>query len=403
MQIPGPRNQVRALAFTSVGHFVNDGIVFFVPVIADIFANRRGVTSLQLTLMFVIFYGSASILSVYVGRLGDTTRRPSGLIGIGILLLSLGMLTFFLAFSYTSGLLLFALILVAGFVAGFGSAFYHPLSASILQDSFSDSQRGRALGFNGAFGSIGRALYPSLFFLIAALLSTSGSLAAFGFTGIMASVAIWQGLNDQKIQQPSSPKHVTETTRARDALTSGIIILTVISFIRSTATSGITAWIPIFISTQKGLGISGTLGLTLTVMFAAAIIGQPLFGWLLDRFDRRIILATSSIGSGIFILAYLYTVGLVELLMLALFGLFTFAAFPLLLSLASNYEAKDSSSLANALVWGIGTSGGSVIGPLITGALVVSNYQQLGFAFEIMAGAVIVSAALTLLLPKVRK
>ena len=86
-----------------------------------------------------------------------------------------------------------------------------------------------------------------------------------------------------------------------------------------------------------------------------------------------------------------------------MFGLFTFAAFPLLLSLASNYEAKDSSSLANALVWGIGTSGGSVIGPLITGALVVSNYQQLGFAFEIMAGAVIVSAALTLLLPKVRK
>jgi MFS family permease len=102
-------------------------------------------------------------------------------------------------------------------------------------------------------------------------------------------------------------------------------------------------------------------------MFATAIVGQPFFGWLLDRFDRRIILAASSAGSSLSILAYLYTNGLTELLMLALFGLFTFAAFPLFLSLASNYEPKGSSSLGNALVWGIGTSGGSVIGPLITG------------------------------------
>jgi MFS family permease len=395
------KSQIRDLAFTSLGHFVNDGIVFFVPLIADIFANERGVTPLELTTMFVIFYGSASILSAFVGRVADRRGGAGRLMGIGIMLLSLGMFTFFVTLSYATGAFFLILLMVSAFITGFGSAFYHPLGASVLQGSFSDAQRGRALGINGAFGSLGRALYPSLFFFVAIFLSTSGSIALFGAVGALASVGILLSLGAQKIRRKSEPEPL-RPARARDALTSGIIMLTLVSFVRFTATAGITSWIPIFISTQKGLGVSGALGLTLTVMYATAIIGQPFFGWLLDRFDRRIILMASSAGSGLSILAYLYTNGLMELLMLALFGLFTFAAFPLFLSLASNYEPKGSSSLGNALVWGIGSSGGSVVGPLITGALVLTNYQHLGFAFEVMVAAIMVSAAGTLLLPRAK-
>lgn len=402
MQKPTSNIQIRYLAFTSLGHFINDGIVFFVPLIADIFANQRGVTPLEVTVMFVAFYGSASILSAYVGRLADVTGGASSLIAVGTTLLSLSMFTYYMALSYATGALLLGLMMGSAFIAGFGSAFYHPLGASVLQASFADAQRGRALGINGAFGSIGRALYPSLFFFVAIFISTYGSLAFFGAVGMVASLGILLGLKSQRVQHESGLKSAKQTTRARDALTSGIIILTLISFVRSTATSGIISWIPIFISTQKGLGVTGALGLTLTVMFAAATVGQPFFGWLLDRFDRRIILAVSSAGSGLTIIAYLFTNGLMELLILAVFGFFTFTAFPLFLSLASNYEPEGSSSLGNALVWGIGASGGSVIGPLITGALVLTNYQRLGYAFEIMAAGVLISAAGTLFLPRVK-
>jgi FSR family fosmidomycin resistance protein-like MFS transporter len=88
------------------------------------------------------------------------------------------------------------------------------------------------------------------------------------------------------------------------------------------------------------------------------------------------------------------------LIVLAIFGFFTFTAFPLLLSLASDYEPEGSSSLGNALVWGIGISGGGVIGPLVTGTLVLNDYAQLGFAFEIMAVAALLSAVGAMLLPK---
>jgi predicted MFS family arabinose efflux permease len=65
--------RLRGLAFTSLAHFFNDGMVFFIPLVADILADLRGASPFELTLMFVVFYGSASILGLYVGRFADKT------------------------------------------------------------------------------------------------------------------------------------------------------------------------------------------------------------------------------------------------------------------------------------------------------------------------------------------
>jgi FSR family fosmidomycin resistance protein-like MFS transporter len=391
---------LKDLALTSLGHFINDGTVFFVPLIADIFASQKEVPPSEVTMMFVVFYGSSSILSAYMGRLADKTGRPGPLIGVGTMPLSVGMLGYFATLSYTTGSLFLVSMMVSAFLAGFGSGFYHPLGASVLQSSFRNTQRGRALGINGIGGSIGRAVYPAIFFLVAIYLTTYGSLAFFGVVGAMASIAIWLGLKSQRIRTATEGQLSKQMTKARDALTKGIVILTLVSFLRSVATSGIVSWIPIYISNQKGLGVTSALGLSLTIMFATAIVGQPFFGWLVDKFDRRVVLAISTVGAGLAILGYLFTSGSVELIVLAIFGFFTFTAFPLLLSLASDYEPEGSSSLGNALVWGIGTSGGGVIGPLVTGTLVLNDYAQLGFAFEIMAVAALLSAVGAMLLPK---
>jgi len=350
--------------------------------------------------MFLVFYGSSSILSTYIGRIADRTGRPGPLLGVGIMLLSLGVLGYFLTMRYTTGLLFSTSLLLSAFLSGFGSGFYHPLGASVLEPSFTNTKRGRALGINGAFGSIGRAVYPSLFFAAAVFLTTSGSIAFIAALGAVASIVIWLGLSPKKIQGTADEQRPLRTPQARDALTRGVVGLTIVTFARELAIFGIVAWIPIYISIQKGAGVSSTLGLALTIMYASAIVGQPFFGWLIDKFDRRKILAVSTAGSGITILAYLNTQGLVELIILTLFGFFTFTAFPLILPLALDYAPKGTSSLTNALVWGLGTSGGNVIGPLVTGAIVASNYGKLGFAFEIMALATLASAVAAIFLPK---
>ncbi len=394
--------RLKSLFFTSLGHFINDGEGFLIPVIAAVLVTQRGLTPLDVTLMYLAFYSSSAILSIYAGNVADKTGRPGPIIAVGLSVVSMGFLGFYISASYTSGLLFFASLVTAAFLAGLGGAFYHPLSATVLQSTFKDQYRGKALGINGAVGSIGRALYPSLFFLVAVLVTTFDAIAVLAVIGFIAALAIWIGLKVPKVKtisrQPPEMK-----TKFRSAFTKGIIVLTIVAFVRSFATMGINSWIPTFISIQKGVGITNLLGITLTTMYASAIIGQPLFGALVDIFDKRLILGLSSAGSALSILGYLFTPGLSEIAFLSLFGFFAFSAFPLVFSLSADYAPEGGFSLANALVWGLGVTGGGAVGPIVTGVIIANNYANLGFAFEIMSIIVFASALITIFIPKAKK
>lgn len=389
----------RKLFFTSLGHFTNDGIGVFVPLIVDILAFQRGAPTWQVTAVLVVYYLSSSLVSTYVGRLADKSGKVGSMIALGISLLSTGLFGFYLTLTFASRFLLPVLAILSSLLTGVGSAFYHPLGASILQRAFDQKTKGKALGVNGAMGSVGRAIYPTLFFAIAVVLTKPGALAFFALIGFLFSIVIWQGLKDGSTNSSATSQPKT-AQRASESLTKGILALTIIAFVRSAAFQGITSYIPTYLSFQKGLGVTSALGLALTVMYASAIIGQPLFGVIVDKFDKRFVLALSSTGSALAILGYLIASGVTGLLLLSLFGFFTLTGFPLLLSLASDYAPKGSSSLANALVWGIGSTGGSVVGPLITGVMNLGGYSHLGFSFELMAFAALLTGVVTIFMPR---
>ena len=390
--------RLRSLAFTSLAHFTNDGTVFFVPVIAAILAANHGVSPGVLTLLFLVFYTSSAVLSPFVGRLADRLGSPATLMGLGLGILSAGLFGFYLALSETSGPSLVAALLLAALLTGSGSAFYHPLGASLLQAAFRDGSMGIALGVNGALGSLGRALYPSLYFVAAAVIAGYGAIALFALIGLVAALVIWLGVRvPASVRTAAAPP----TSRSSEAVTRGIVALTAVAFLRSAATQGIASWVPTYLATQRGPGVSVDLGLTLTVMYAAAVIGQPIFGLLVDRFEKRAVLGISSAGAAASILGYLAApAGPVGLAWLFVFGLFTFSGFPLLLSMAADYVPRGSSSLGNALVWGIGVGVGGAVGPLLTGLLIGSDYGRLGFAFTVLAGAALLSALATALIPR---
>ena len=397
--------RLRALAFTSVAHATNDGMNIYVSFAADFLATARGVPPPVTTAMLVVFNAASVVLSLFVGRWSDRSGRAGWLIGLGVALLSSGLAGFYLALVYTDGVALLAAVLISAALAGFGTSFYHPLGATILQASFQDASRGRALGANGSIGSIGRAAYPSLFFLVPALSTIYDPFAVFAAIGLAVAAILWLGLRNWRapaLPVPATPPPANGGHHSlRDAATRGAVLLTAVVFIRSMATQGIVAWLPVFITLQKGAGLGAGLGLILSTMYLAAIPGQPMFGWLVDHYDRRVILGLSSVGSGLSILAYLFSEGWLSVLCLVLFGLFTFSGFPLFLSLAADYVPREAASSGNALVWGLGASGGSLFGPLLAGVIIVTDYALLGVAFEVLAAIALVSAVGTVLLPRV--
>jgi FSR family fosmidomycin resistance protein-like MFS transporter len=392
--------RLKGLLFTSLGHFINDGESFLVPVVVAALVAQRGILPLDVTLMYLAFYLSSAVLSVYIGNVADRTGHPGPLIAVGLAIVSFGFLGFYASGTYSNGSLLISALVLSAFLAGLGGAFFHPLSATILQSAFEDKSRGKALGINGAVGSIGRALYPSLLFLIAVFVPVFYSVAILAIIGLVAALLIWIGL---KTVQTTDKQPIEARIKLREVLTKGIIVLTIVAFVRSFAVIGINSWIPTFISIQKNTGITNVLGITLTIMYASAIIGQPLFGVLVDKFDKRLILGISSVGSALSIVGYLFTTGISEIVFLSLFGFFAFSAFPLVFALSRDYATLGGSSLANALVWGLGVTGGGAVGPAVTGLIVANDYSNLTLAFEVMATVTLVSAIMTVLIPKARK
>ena len=397
MSLPSHAIRLRALAYTSLAHATNDGMAIFLSIIGALLASQKGAPPVVVTGVAVAANGASLLLSPFVGRWADRSGRPGALIALGIAFVSTSFLGFYAGLTFATGAALVAVIGGSAFLMGFGTSFYHPLGGSILQSSFDERSRGWALGFNGAWGSAGRALFPAIFSLAAVVLVGYDPLLLIAVIGFAAAVTIWVGLRERAAV---SREEAPQRGRGRDVATKGVLALTVVVLIRSLATQGIAYYIPTFLALDKGLGSGAALFIAVTTVYAPAIVGQPSFGLLVDRYDKRLVLALSTFGAAAAIVGGVYAQGTLSIALLALFGFFTFSGFPLFFSLVADYVPRNSSALGNGLVWGLGASGGSVFGPLVVGAIILTNYTRLGLAFDVLAGVALVSAVGVFLIPK---
>ena len=236
----------RALASTSLGHLINDGWSMFIPLMADIIVNEKQTPLVVVTLITISFYSSSALLNFYIGHLADRRGRQGTVMATGIALISLAFLGFALALSLPRDSLLYFFVAAMAILAGMGSACYHPIAGAIIQTSFGPGDSGKALGLNGAFGQVGAALFPPLFFALAIFVGQSNALALMTALGLFGALTIWRGLRAYRVVRDSSDP---ETRRgAKDALTKGILVLTVITAVRSIANTGVSAWLPTYIT-----------------------------------------------------------------------------------------------------------------------------------------------------------
>ena len=400
MAEPTPSGSSRSiLTLTSLGHFVNDGTTFFVPVLVALLTGPPlHFSALESTVLFVVYYASSALLGIVVGWWADRSGRPAFLLGIGIGLLGIGLFGFYAVLAGLAGGLSLTVALVAAVTTGFATTFYHPLGGSLLQLAFRPETRGTAMGINGALGSAGRTLYPFAFFALTLVLVETDSILVLVAVCLLSALVISGGLRSFAAAERSQASHAREVS-ARESVTGAIFGLTGVSFVRSIATQGVAVWIPTYLTVARGVSAGGDLGLAVTVMYVGGIVGQPFYGLLADRTDRRLLIGSASAGAALSTLGFLFTQGILAEALLFSTGFFTFSAFPLLMTLSADYVPRGSSSLANALVFGLGAGGGGTVGSLAVGAIAAGQYSRVGLGLEAMALLGIVSAFLVVLLP----
>ncbi|MEM0143846.1 MAG: MFS transporter [Candidatus Parvarchaeum sp.] len=349
----------RALIFTSLAHFANDGNFLLFSILIVYFSKIPGVSITLLGLNAIFYNILYGIVSLPIGRLADRINNDKLLIFLGIVLEGSAAAFFGFGLLYTSSYLIF--VILGSLALGTGQAFYHPIGASILSFSYSDKRLGTVLGVNGGFGSLGRALVPSFItFLILSFGTFKGLEVLSVYTWILAFI-ILMGLNG--FTRPGIKLHRRKRlvgkmpTDISRRLTKVIIPI----FLKGAFLMGSVTFVAKYL--DQVTGSVELTGIILTISFIPAIFGQPFFGYLTSRIGGRYVISITSILSLLVFIGFLTTINVVVLTALySILAFLLFNGFSVLLDYSYQLVPRKYYSTAYSLVWGLGNILGGAFG-----------------------------------------
>ena len=270
----------RALIFSNLAHYYNHVIMLLFPTVALVLENEWGLSFgalLQLAFWGYLAYGLAALPA---GWLGDrwSTRGM-----LAVYMLGTGGVTFLTGFARSP------LEMGIGLTTmGLFASIYHPVGTSFIVRHAVN--RGRALGANGVFGTVGVATAA----LIAGTLTDGwGWRMAFVVPGIVcfSTGIVFLLFTESDNNQPVAKKHAAANSLLdRQQIIRAFTILAVTMTFAGVIAQGFLVGLPKVFSERVSLagfdGITGTSSLvTLALLVGAS--GQLLGGRLADRFSIK--------------------------------------------------------------------------------------------------------------------
>ena len=396
----------KTLAITSLAHFINDGSLYvFITLYPKLLPSQF--------LLIGILGGLQNLFSViaspFIGRRADRDKNYGKLMSLGLALMGIGIVGYSTSVIFAEGFDRFLVLIPFAIIAGIGSSFYHPLGASTLHEKMDRQSMGRAMGINGAIGSLGRAVYPLFVVTLVLYLTVPSvailSLVTFAAASIISSVFHgMQAARESRDSQVTS-SHEPQSTVPIKKLLPPILGLTLIAFAKGMFSIGIIYFMPSYLTNELHVGYNLELGAMLSIMLVMAVLGQPLFGALSDKLGRRLTLGISVAGAALSMLLFLGTTNILySTIYMAMFGFFGLTGFPLLMPLAIGAAPEGAATMSGSIVWGVGNVGGGALGPFLIGLLANSGLLgSLASSFYMVTLISILSLALFPTIPRPQK
>ena len=343
-------HRTRTLILTTILHaFTHVYQVALVPLYltiqSDLKLSHIGQATALVTVMMISYF----IPSYPMGVLADRFSRKH-LLGIGLLINGLGFVSLAHAPNY-------AMALASVALAGLGGSSFHPAATALIARLYPQSP-GRALGFIGIGASVGFFAGP----IFAGWRATqSGSwrtpVLDLGYAGIAAAVLFLLLAERDEVAQDHPQRRKLPMFSTRPLL---IVFITMAFFfcLRDFAGFGMSSLGSLFLQNAHGFDIKAT-GITLSGIYLASAISNPLFGHFSDRGRIRwiaILLVISAVLAAVF--PHLPETGLGAGLMA--YGFFIMATYPIL-------EAALMESVPDAVrgrVFGLFITIGGLLGNL---------------------------------------
>lgn len=270
----------RTLALLTVLHFFTHLYhVALLPLFLEI-QEGFGLSStdestLLLTVLMLAYYAP----SYLAGTLADRLNRRM-LLAVGLTLNGLGFAGLALAPTYS-------LAMASVILAGLGGSLYHPSGMALVADLF-HGKGGRAFGIVGIGGGLGFFLGPLYAGWRAEMTGDWRTpLMELGLTGVIAAIVFYVLADSlpRRTSENSNEKHCQPIFPTR--LMWVVFAAAILSFgLRDFGGNGVSTLGSLFLQKAHGWNLART-GFALSLIFLAAIISNPLFGYLSDRGGNR--------------------------------------------------------------------------------------------------------------------
>lgn len=273
-----PLSDRLSLGFSSIGHFYSHFFMLLYP--TAVIALQPVFNAPYHELIGLMFLGNLlfGLCAIPAGYLGDRWSATGMMV---VFFLGTGSMSILTGFATS----LFQI--AAGLTAiGFFAAIYHPVGIAWVVRHV--TKRGKALGINGVFGSLGVGSAP----LIAALLADLGSWRlAFiipgiicVLTGLFLTVGVWKGW----IERDTRKGAPTASETNRKDMRRGALALAVTVCCSGLIYQATTFALPKLFEDRlgSGEGLVG-IGLLVSAIYFCSGGAQIAGGWLADKFNKK--------------------------------------------------------------------------------------------------------------------
>ena len=363
------------LALIGSTHALSDGFsTMLVPVMALIVADLS-LSPSRAGIILSIFSVASFLFLFPFSVLADHSGWKKYILIAGMSLASLMFFGMRWAFN-------FPVLLILTFLAGFGNSVYHPCGTALAAERFS-KQRAFAISFHSLMGNIGMSIIPVV---QAAVAQTAGWRAAISVCTLPAALFLplialrYPGRSKRDITTTSTGLWGNIESITKLVLRNrNIVLLAAVYGLKGMGTKVLIGFFPLLATNKFQLNTS-TIGLSITLYFAAGIAAKPIMGFLYNRWGVQAALFFPLLMSGAFALA----IGLIPektilIVLLTLIGA-TGSISPIVLTAAA--DMSDRKSLSSAVGFIYTCQGLGFLAPLAGGFMTEFWSIEINYVFS---------------------
>ncbi len=288
------RNEKIILTIAAAAHFFTHFSMLSFPAMVMPLSRDLGLPVSEVVGLSFWMYFLYGVLAALWGWISDKWGHKPAL-GLGLVIAGIGLVT--------AGLYPSLAMLTASFaLVGIGCSSYHPAGTALVSQGI--RERGRALGINGIWGSVGMALVPFAVGLFNYLIGWRGGLMIVGGFGILLGIAgLFAPFHVEKGSDQMKTEPLDQKTAQKlfiifaVAMVFGgflfrsftLILPTFLEYRLGDISEQIRLWVSDHITPVEGSTAFNTLtaNIVATFVYVVGILGQWIGGRAADKYSLK--------------------------------------------------------------------------------------------------------------------